>query len=425
VTARRIWRAPAFGYAAVAVVALAWLSFVASQLGLFQQGLDALVLEAYDTKIYLQTADWVFGRTPLAQAGFGPSVYPVLFPIILGLAWAAHPIAVVGVQTVLWVLCIVLMTRISRRVAASWWVGVIWGLGFTLLATPAALVFYGLSDVTGAFFAISSLAALQQHAEDHKPGSIFVAVLALGLAALVKSVFMYPALTLALVGLWSQRPRPRSMLLVAAGLLPLVLQSAWFYSTYGLAKPSAADVYTLNEYFLARVVAPKQRDALLSERRARHQAYLKALQTQTLAEFSKTVRTELSEEWAQRPDRVISTFKLNLGENARAGSNFLRSAPQLRRLSTLQNQVATHSLWVTFPLVLLLELLWLRRSRRPKPWHRDPEVYFRGYVLVAPVYFLVTTGLAYFQGDRYALLYFPPTFLLFARIYREIAARLK
>lgn len=423
--ARRIGRTPAFGYAAVAVVALVWLSFVAGQLGLFHQGLDALVLDAYDTKIYLQTADWVLGRTSLADAGFGPSVYPVLFPIILGLAWSAHPVAIVGVQAVLWVVCIVLMTRVSHRVSGRQSVGIILGLAFTLLATPAALVFYGLSDVTGAFFAICSLAALQQHAEDHRPRSIFAAVLALCLAALVKSVFMYPALTLALAGLWSQRPRAKGMLLVAAGLLPLVLQSTWFYSTYGLAKPSAADVYTLNEYFLARVVAPREREALLTERRTRHQAYLQALETQSLAAFSKAVRAELGEEWSQRPERVISTFQLNLGENARAGSNFLRPSPVLRRLSTVQNQIATYSLWVSFPLVLLLELLWLRGARRSRPWHRDPEVYFRGYVLVAPVYFLVTTGLAYFQGDRYALLYFPPTFLLFARIYREIAARIK
>lgn len=417
------WRATSTEYGLIVVVALGWLGFVAGRLGLYEHGLDALVLQAFDTKIYLLTADWIMGRISLSEAGYGPSVYPLLFPFILGLAWSLHTLAIVLLQTLLWLASILLMVRLCAQVSGRRWVGLALGLVFISLVTPAALVFYGLSDTTGAFFAIVSLTFLEQHARDKRGVTMFAAVLALSLAVLIKSVFMYPAVALTLAGLWSNRRQPRQLLLVAAGLLPVIIQSVWFYSAYGLAKPSAADIYTLNEYFLARVDAPHDRGKLIAERERRHLAYLEALDTHSLPTFSKMVRAELSQAWNQRRDSVVSSFLLNLGENSRAGSNFVPMAPTLRRWSTTQNRTATRALLGIIPLVLLLELLWLRRARRSLGWHEDPQVYFRGYVLVAPVYFLVTTGLAYFQGDRYALLYFPPIFVLIARIYRDIESQ--
>ncbi|MCB9650584.1 MAG: hypothetical protein H6730_28930 [Deltaproteobacteria bacterium] len=397
---------------------LGWLAVIAAHLDLFEQGLSSRVLWAVDSKVYLQTANWILGQAPIEEAGVGPAVYPVLFPALFGLTWRVHPVLVVVVQAALWLSAAGLLVGIGQHLGGRAWVGYGVGLLFLSLVAPAALVFHGLSDVWSMFAAVMSLYLLVRHAETRSPRTMAAAVLWLSIATLIKSVFVYPTLGVAVAGAWLHRSRPSRALWCFAAVGPVIAQSVLMFELHGIARPAAADTYTLGVYFLNRLEHPHDKATLRAVHDVRHREFIASSLSGTLPELSQALRSRLSEALRTRPKAVLSTLLLNLDENSRAGSSFVQGG--LRLLSVRQNTFATRAIVV---LVVAAVLLEVRRRRRANGWPPGPELLLLVYLTVAPVYFLVTTSLAFWQGDRYALLYFPPILGLLALVVGGMSAR--
>jgi hypothetical protein len=200
---------------------------------------------------------------------------------------------------------------------------------------------------------------------------------------------------------------PRGLIGFLSSIALVVVQFIMMHSTYGKATPSFIDKITWYLYLGAESHAAAEDIPLQEVRTSR----MKELYGKPFKEQSELCKTDLKTQMMENTQYVFTNWILNISENSTSGSNVLklierrtenekkdRMIAYLLKLSAWQN-----SFFIILYLAALAILIWNR---------------FNGsYVLlilsIVVAYVILTSGLSFWQGDRFHIILYQLILLLF------------
>jgi hypothetical protein len=245
----------------------------------------------------------------------------------------------------------------------------------------------GLTYVTGVLFIVATI----------RPGAWYLAILSL----LILIVLMLVT---------KQKIRSRALLFLSTGLLIVIVNMGLFKAQYGQTAISLIDKYTWYPYIGAQVDAEINGMELSDTKAARHEFLKKAGPTEELVQ---EVKADMKSGLSNNISVVIKMAFRNICENLTAQSSPITSLIKLEGISTLRILLLKASGYQNLLLSLgglLAALILLLRTRR----------FSLLIILILIGYTVGTSGVSFWQGDRFHIVFYPLSILVILLLFSEL-----
>jgi hypothetical protein len=362
---------------------------------------NEIAFSTVDSKSYLDVANWLENGVDSDQV----SKRPVLYPIILLVSTKIGGVYGIWIfQVIFWLFSLNFIFLTIQQLTKSSITAYIGALVFMLNLSVIALTLHALTEVT-TIFLLSMLGyfltkKIKQYRE---PQFLHIGLFFLVLLTLVKPAFSLPLyfvffIVFPLFYLKKHLKHPKHFIKLFLILLPLIIQLAIVKTKYDKLTVSTIGHTTFTNYFIAQGVEN-------IESINREEALSKAMA------FSDD--EELDYVYEHLPV-YTKLFWWNIFDNIDGKSMFLvhtkdrenyRFAEFMRVYNRLT--VMVHYLFVLLTLPLLIMLL------RKKNY---PLLFILGFLYTLGLYFVVTTGISFWQGDRLTL----PAIAIWSCLYPSI-----
>mgnify|MGYP000710383924 CR=1 FL=1 len=363
-----------------------------------------VVLSSNDSNSYLAVTDWIFGGEVTGHTG----KRPILFPLLMGLPYKLFGLSGIWfLQFLFWLvginLCVHAITKWTNNKIYGWIVLTILLSNLSLMA----MTFHALTEVP-TFFFLSVLLYFIVYKIDKFKTIYFIhgVLLILVLLTLIKGAFYYLVLLcIAILVLFYGRQylkTPRSLFFFGLILLPLLGQMTLVKSLHGEFVVSTIGSDTFKNYYFARAV---------TEIEGRDRA-------EVLAEVENLNSNEIQSYILDHKRGFYNQFTRNIRENVTGESVYLdlgkaTRSPKAGSYMHSMNELSYYIHWFG-----LLAILWsLIISFRAKNFLAVFQI-----VLLSSLtyYYILTTGLSFWQGDRLVL----PIIAIWSTLYVAMIASL-
>lgn len=383
---------------------LALLTFgLVSWEGKFVLSEDVMFLAA-DSHEYRAVAGFLLG----GEFSDSLEIRPLLYPLLIALPYKLFGVwGIWLLQLLAWLLSVHLLFTATRLLTKSkwlpWLVAVVFLLNFSLIA----MIYHALTElvtVLGLATVVYLLARysgkLQEEKFVNRMLLLFVAL------TLVKPVFIYPMVAVLLYALltqWRRYIKSRaSALRLLWIVLPLVLQCTLVYVNFGRFTVSTIGEITVKKYLLAQEISRSEN------------IDFEEAQERAMAMRGEERNKYMSSHFPQ----LMDCYEENLRDNVAGIPVYLdfTSATKKKGLTDFMQDWNTwmkdvHVLFAAIWMVLLLYLTWCR------DWNAVLQIGGLGLLLA---YYILTTGISFWQGDRLVL----PSIGIWAPLYVLIVFRI-
>lgn len=379
--------------------------------------LPAILWLTSDSHSYREVADWLSGQSDFSACAWSAAIRPLGYPLFLAVCRTGGDFGLVGAQLVLWLAGQVLLLRLVRERLGDTPVTAALALLSVICVSPLAMAFTGLSETLALFLQMAALYAAHRFERHGRAETLVLTGLLLALGAAVRPAGWIPwaAFTLAGAVYFVNRKSARwALALVLAGA-PVFAQLAIMRAEFGITKLSIIDDLAFDRYLLARADALIQRENPGLCRQKRESLYLEPLRQagrpEGVAKYSKYVDTELKDYLHHSSGWLLRAYAESLRENfCSAGSLFHlpRPQPAMIDISRWQNQAFSYAgligglaTWLG-----LCVITWLRGDIWPtRHW-------LKLFLAGLAAYYLLISGISFWQGDRLSLPAYQPALLL-------------
>lgn len=377
----------------------------------FPACLDKWLLYASDAREYQEFGQWLYG-----DGGYCSPVRPYLFPLLLqGLLKAGGPILFWLYHYVLYLATGLLLLSIVRRTTgigrASWFVLPVYALNFSV----AALSLHALTEITSLFL-LTLLARFLTLSNEKHPLRRQLAFFTSVLLALVKPLFLYPALLLLAWLIWHERKRLlrelRRLLLPAVSLLLLLTQPLLMQQQSGDFFFSKIGGITLHDYYYQKLYADVN-GIRLDLVTGGSEADLARLREATAGATTGDIALYSLRHFPQ----ALGSFGAILNNNLNAGSELAGLAGRDDFFARWVHHANKVFFWTHLAALLAVIVLAVRRQLG-----RLREIPGIAGVLLLVLYVFLASGISFWQSDRLTVIAFgcwlsvyPALFLLVVR----------
>lgn len=386
--------------------------FIALYAWNFPAALDRFLFLSDDSKQYHDFGKWLWGDGRSCS-----DVRPFLFPLLLQLCLkAGGPVFFWCFHFLLYIGSGLLMTHTVQRTTRSPIIATIALLLYSMNFSVAVLTLHALTEITGIFFITLLVYFLLSEQERHPNRRVLVFLCAC-LLALVKPLFLYPALFILAWMLWQEggellRRRAKALLLLFA-LLLTATQPLLMKLNYGRFFFSQIGEITLRDYYYEKLYADVN-GIPLDLRSGGSEADLARIRSAV-----KDARTgDIAHYTLQHFPQAVRTYSDIVNTNLNVGSELVSAAGGPPFFERTMHYMKTIVL-VLHALALLSFLLLLVRNRFR--FAAFPPGLLPAYLLV--LYILLASGISFWQGDRLVVIavtgwlsVYP---LLFLRLFRS------
>ena len=358
-----------------------------------------------DAKTYWDVAKWITDGTFTESTAIRPILYPLLLTVC---SKVGGVIAIWFVQFCMWLLSINLTFLSVKRISNS----IIWPLLGALIIMSnlsfIALTFHALTEVSTIFLLTLLVFISIKNREKLFEFSFFKNVLlVIVLLTILKPVFYIPLLGLLFIVLplfylrkiFKNKKQFITLLLI---LTPLFIQFSIMKIKHDKITISTIGQKTIDEYIIAQSYEDKfniERDSAL-------------IQVKTLSSDEKNNFVK------QNLNIVINRFKLNLQGNILSAPDYIMSfvSRPNKKLTNYMIDVNRFYYKLHFYL-LILTLPFLYLLYRKKNYNLLLISFF---FILLNIYFLTTTGISFYQGDRLVLPAIGIFSFLYIYIFKEL-----
>ncbi len=379
--------------------------------------LPAILWLTPDSHSYREVADWLSGQSDFAACAWSAAARPLGYPLFLAVCRAGGDLGLVGSQLALWLAGQVLLLRLLRERIGDTPVTAGLLLLSVICVSPLALAFTGLSETLALFLQMAALFAAHRFERHGRAETLILTALLLALGATVRPAGWVPwaAVSLAGAAYFINRKGSRWVLALVAAGAPVFAQLVLMRTEFGVTQLSIIGEITLDRYLLARTDALIQQEnpGLCREKReALSLAPLRqAGRPEGVAQYAKYVDEQLKDYMHNSFGWVLRAYGESLQENFRSESSLFylpHLRPVLINVSRWQNQFFSYAglLGGLATWLGLCVITWLRGDIWPaRHWLK---------LLVAGLaaYYLLISGISFWQGDRLSLPAYQPALLL-------------
>jgi hypothetical protein len=378
-------------------VALALYIFVTQSLRM--EVSSSVMFSSPDSITYLEVTDWFISGVDSLQV----SRRPILYPLFLLFTYKIGGVYVLYLaQVVLWLSMINLsflsVKKLTKNYIYAWVSAIILASNLSLIA----LTFHGLTEIPTAFL-LSWLVyyAVKNKSKMHEPSFFQGSLLFLVALVILKPVFSLPLLGFLFVVFpifylkkYIQKPKMFLPLLVI--LFPVVLQLLIVKVKAGELKVSTIGSHTFEMYFITQGV----------ER-------LENLPNDEAYAYAKDLGSEGQKTYLKKHGRAyFKNFRDNLVDNIKGIPNFLNYPKKCLKPSWVEfgeklnkHSYTIHRLFGFLLLPFLLIFFFIRKDYE--------NLLFVVALAALTLYYIVTTGISFYQGDRLVL----PAIAIWAILY--------
>lgn len=344
-----------------------------------------------DSKSYMGVGQWLIGNVPTEEVSYWLSVRPFLYPIIVLITTSIGGFkALWFVQFIFWICSFFFVFKaiklLSSRIWA--WIGaVIYLANFSTI--PAT--FHALTETVTLMLLTYLFYIIIKHRTKLFELKTFHKVLAiLVVMVLIKPVFSIPIFAILITGLilhykkYLKMPKKLAVLLLI--LLPMIGQMSFIKYQFDAFKVSTISDHTIKLYIVAQTYAAM--DDTMSLNTARE-------------ELRGMGKDDYNSWIMNHPTELFNSFKKNLRSNVFADAVFFRDTKNFSRSVFMDYQehlyaklIKLHKLMLYFSLPIL-GFLFLYFERK------EALVFLIGGTFLA--YFILSTGVSFYQGDRLVL----------------------
>lgn len=357
---------------------------------------EEIMFSSTDSKGYLEVSNWIFN----GEATQYTEKRPLLYPLLIGIPYQVFGVfGIWGLQVLCWLGTINFVffgvKKWSNSIVLAWFSSVFIMLNLSLII----LTFQGITEIVTTALLAYFFYFIGSNRKERKSLYFIHGILLILIAlTLVKPLFYYPTLIvlvlLPIFYLKQYRKRPRVILKLVLILLPLLLQMTLVKVRHDTFKVSAIGSETFTNYYFSKCV--RDIDGLDNIESVAH---------------SNGLNTDEKIDYMIEHKGVFAfQFFENLSLNIKGDPLYFRPK---EGVTSLPYSFMIHYNNVTFPLHLLGVLLMLTTiflSLRKKEYDNLVPVLFIGGL---SSYFIITSGLSFWQGDRLVL----PSIALWVPLY--------
>lgn len=346
------------------------------------------VFATNDAKTYREVAQWITERTATEST----SIRPILYPLYLAISSKIG--GVFGIwffQFIMWLLSINLTFSTLQKLTKSFVWASFGALILIFNLSLIALTFHALTEVMSVFvLSLSIYFSVKNH--EHFRTFFFFRNLLLFfvLLALIKPVFYIPFLGLIFIILplfyfKLLIKNRRNLVIFILILTPIIFQLALVKSRHDKLTVSTISGKTVDEYILAQSIADKfkvERDASLI-----------VVSSMTSNEKSTFIKQNFS--------LVAHRFKSNLEGNIRSAPVYLMSyvkTPNQKLIDFMIDVNENYYKWHRYFILLFIPFLILLYRKK-----EHYILYISLFFGLLNIYYLLATGISFWQGDRLTL----------------------
>lgn len=366
-----------------------------------------------DARSYLGVGNWLFGNDYTEEVTYWLSVRPFLYPlIVLSCLSLGGYKALLFCHFVFWILAFLFVYK-SIKMMSNTRAACI-GSFFYLCNFSTILATYHALTETAILMLFSFLIYLvvKNRAELFHLKTFHKVLFVLVLMVLIKPVFSIPMFTLLAIGLMLHFKKywkvPKRFFLLLLILIPILVQMSFIKYNYDKFTVSVISGDTIKLYLMAQSYAASEEAMDLSEARL---------------EFRK-IKDEDYKTWIMdHPGIIYENYKNNLGNNIQAYPVFLAYPEELtyKPLKLLTENIyfllfRLHKFMFYFSIPVLI-FLFIRLERK------EAFVFLIGAAFLA--YFILTTGVSFYQGDRLVLPSWGVTIILYTLLFSTLFKMLK
>lgn len=303
-------------------------------------------------------------------------------------------------QVILWIGILKMCIRFIPAKKGAWSLLII-----LLFINPSFVRYAGLimTEVYFTFWVVLGFVFLQSYFKKEKTIQAFLFIISLCITTLIRPGFLY--FTLISIALCSfyllvQKKYLSTLVIIIASILLLAVPMRIMKRTYGNFTLSYIDKVTQYRYLNSQCIALMTGNSVQNTMKERDaQLRLKKLDLPTL---SINTSKETKQLLIQNPAKLLQAFGKNLFTNFHAGNNYLRTdlpviGKHLIGLSRIINMLFVIALLVITPMFII-------RFLRTKP---KKKYFFSGVLLLYCFYCWFTSGISFFQGDRFNIIWMP------------------
>lgn len=382
-----------------------WLGFELSEEAMFTTS---------DSRSYLEVTKWMF----FGDETISTSVRPVLYPTLMGIPYLVF--GVIGVwilQFACWLLSVNLTFLSAKKWSNNRTVGWIAATIIILNLSFIALTFHALTEVVAtALLSVLCYHVVSYSKRYNQAQFGFKLLLIFVLLTLIKPVFYYPTLLCLILIIFAYRKHyrlsPKKLLFPLLIIVPILLQMIFVQVKHGSFAVSTIAGVTFKNYYFAQCVRGIE----------------KTEDEQSSIQFVNEMNSEERLNYMLDNKGVfVVQFAENLILNIKADPVFLES-DFVKKSKTSYSFMQLYNLFSLLVIVIgtiLLVLLFLFAF-----FKRNKEMWIPLFCIGGlSSYYLFTTGLSFWQGDRLVLtsiaLWIPLYSVLFYQVGSKLALRFK
>lgn len=410
---------------------------VALFLGLYQLN-DISYYQGFDTISYLDAA-----KQLVTQQRFHPTRcigYPIMLLLVEALSFNGPSFfyTMYLVQMVMYLVIVLLQFRWLTEWLDNVKAFSIVALGLLNLSF-FVYAFFLLTEIPCLFFIALGFEQIRKFFSYKKNRNAFLSALFFSMAVLFKPglllFLILVALVLTIYGLFKKVALASVLFFYLGVLLPISIQSFGMYQSYGRPTLSYIGDITNYRYFHTAIIARAQNKDILSVMKQRDSLVLSIGDTPTASftypQFASVVRNERNSLINHHLDGFISTYIANLFSNFHTGNTIPQALPwkdeKYKNNARLFFNITR--IWNMLFVVGLLCGVLFSLTHLFIHRHRIPELLSvpsnAGLQLCFCLYAFLISGVSFYQGDRFNILWIPFLVPSLIGLYRNVKSNKK
>ena len=360
-----------------------------------------IMFSSPDARSYKDVADWILYHTESESVSIRPILYPLLILVSNSIG------GIYGIwflQFTFWILSINFTFLAVKRITNSNTYAILGSIFLISNLSLIALTLHGLTEVTTVFLLSILVLYIARKKEEYLSPNFFnVCTLLLVLLTLVKPTFYLPLLAVLFIGfpfIYFRKfiKKPAHFLKLALILLPLIVQLSIIKTKYGELKVSLIGSITLREYILPQGVE-KVEGISFDEARIKSREFARKEQLEYMTNHLPT---------------YLNLFFTNIKDNLKGSPTFLLYPEGYENQGLAKYESKYNKAYFILAIILtaltipILILLYKHRSFTP--------LVFLLITCALWLYYILVTGISFWQGDRLTL----PSVMIFASVFPVI-----
>jgi len=325
---------------------------------------------------------------------------PIGIAFFFGLIEGIHPILITVVHFFLWIATILILNK-SFLLLTNKKRSFVLSLIFVVCVSNILFINLEITETLTAFLLTIISFQILKYALSKGTKHLLFASALLVLLVLIKPGFYYASITMALFAIWKSINGKTPIKVYAPLIISfafLILNNSMVYKSYGKFKPSFIDDVTLYTYLSAYSQTEVRNTSTARIQRERREK-MKSL---TYAEIHDLAWKDIRFQIEYHPFVVFRYWAINTQNNASGGTVLIHG------LNKIKNTIGKHQ--ILYRLSQFQNILMVVLSLLFPIFHLLKYRKVDTFLVVTSIliwYIIFTSGISYFQGDRFHIGFYP------------------